>query len=335
MKIRIVHLNKPIYWKVNQTDRLSYELKSYFGCSVINPLVYSKLISYLEYVSIPERGFVRNTGKFIFISSMEVMFILSDNFTKADQTQFESFIEFLYVFLEHLRCASKQADLANDFTSTDDLEVEELPDIYIPKPTISSIKRYLVETAITWKSIEVADNSLRGDSLAVYTPLLLDAIKANLDRDYRRAILYSAISVETMASVKLDEAYQSLLHEGDSKGDIRLITIPQRGGGNVVKDPIYEYLSNKTDFKQLIHERPLYLLRQSLLAENEQLYRKALKLYGTRNKIVHKGDLTNNQNSSYFEISMAGASEAIKCAANLFQWFGITEVYPLPYLGFN
>jgi hypothetical protein len=257
-----------------------------------------------------------------------------DNFTKEDQTQLESFIEFLYVFLEHLRCASKQADLANDFTSWDDLEVEELPEINIPKPTISSIKSYIVDTAITWKSIEVADNTLRDDSLAVYTPLLLDAIKAYLDRDYRRAILYSAISVETMASVKLDEAYQSLLHEGDSKGEIRLISIPQRGGGNVVKDPIYEYLSNKADFKQLIHERPLYLLRRSLLTENEQLYRKALKLYSTRNKIVHKGDLTNNQNSSYFEISMAGAIEAIKCAAKLFEWFDIKEIYPLPILAF-
>jgi len=164
--------------------------------------------------------------------------------------------------------------------------------------------------------------------------LLLDAISAYRDGDSKRAILYSAISVETVARTRLSEEYESLLRAGDVNGMLRIISLPQRDGTCAAKDPIYEYLDSKSEFRLLVHELALYVLKRSLLIENEPLYQDAMKLYRTRNKIVHQGELPAENEASCFTISDAGALAAINCAIGVLKWFGTPDEHILPKGGF-
>ena len=144
--------------------------------------------------------------------------------------------------------------------------------------------------------------------------------------------MYAAIAAETMASTKLEEIYEALLKSGDPAETIRLVGLPPQRG---IKDPIYEYLASKADFVQLIHPLPLYLLRRSVLVEDQELYQNARKLYATRNKIVHQGSVSSDEkSSSYLPITQTGAKKAVECAISLFRWYGITEEYALPKIGF-
>jgi hypothetical protein len=189
----------------------------------------------------------------------------------------------------------------------------------------------LLDTAVRWHSLKIADEFLLTGELPVYGTLLLDAIHALQQNDYRRAILYAAFSVESLAASKLDEIYSSFLTNGDPTNMLRIITVQTREG-SIKKDPIYESLSAKSrnDFSQLLHERSLYLERRSLRIENESLYQQAIKLHSTRNKIAHSGVLPLEQKNSFFNLDKYGALFAITCAKDVFQWFGITEEYFLP-----
>ena len=71
-----------------------------------------------------------------------------------------------------------------------------------------------------------------------------------------------------------------------------------------------------------------------MLIEDESLYQKALRLYRTRNKIVHRGELPSADEGSLFKINESGAKEAMNCAKEVIKWFGVTEDYIIPGLGF-
>jgi hypothetical protein len=332
MKILSVKFSKFIYWRIRKDDALSYELKSIAGWSILNPLVYFEIAPSSEFFPIQTRLIGMADDKTVLAQIDGLMFV-APPLANPDNFNSEQFAEYLNTFIEHLRHASKQADIARDVLAMSfDIELPELPTITFPvasKEQTTAIRYYIAITSITWENIKAADTTLVNKSLPVFYTLLLDAILAYMEHDYRRAILYAAISAETVANIRLDEAYDKILHEGDPQQTIRLITIPQKKE-SIVKDPIYEYLSNKTDFKQLIHERPLYLFRRSLLIENEQLYQAANKLYRTRNKIVHRGELSPGEETSHLEINDGGAKEAIECVINLFKWFEVSETYVVP-----
>ena len=335
MSILSMALTKSMYWKISKNDPPYTELESMKGWSVINPLCYPELIRLggRSTIRIRQMGMIDDTT--VLVKTEGILFMVPF-LSATDNSWTNPVVEYTNAFFKHLRHATKQADIARDIiemsVGTDLLSV---PPVIFPIPTQIQgifIKAYIVDTAITWQSIKIADATLSNDTLPVFGTLLLDAILAFMENDYRRSILYAAIAAETMASTVLEETYEAFLKNGDPTGTIRLLALPPKGG---IKDPIYEYLSSKSDFVQLIHQLPLYLLRRSLLVEDERLYQNARKLYATRNKIVHRGELSNDENlSSYLPISEVGAREAIECTVGLFRWFGVPEEYTIPRIAF-
>jgi hypothetical protein len=75
-------------------------------------------------------------------------------------------------------------------------------------------------------------------------------------------------------------------------------------------------------------------LRRSILVENDALYQKAPKLYRTRNKIVHRGELPPEGENIFFKVNESDAKEALNCAKGVIKWFGITDDYIIATSGF-
>jgi hypothetical protein len=98
--------------------------------------------------------------------------------------------------------------------------------------------------------------------------------------------------------------------------------LPQAGGATVKKDPVYDVLSTGTNFSRLLHERPLYLMGKSLLSDHPETYRHALMLYTTRNKIGHRGELSEGDAAKSFSLNKEDAWIALRCVADIFHWFG-------------
>ncbi len=197
-----------------------------------------------------------------------------------------------------------------------------------------SVPKYTLDTAVTWNDLTDADLDFLTSKSFVYEKLLLDAIHAYKDRDYRRSLLYTAISIETLAATKLDEAYELITHEGDPEKILRLVSFSQKGGALITKDPVYQLLRSRSKFLELLHEIPLYLFGKSLLVDNKTLYQKATRLYSTRNKIAHLGE-PHVGNQTTFAMTKEDALEAIECAINIFQWFGVSTHFPIPKLSFG
>ena len=204
-------------------------------------------------------------------------------------------------FFVNLRYVSKQVDLPtgiSNFFSITHLEISHLPTPYFPAqvsdPNVM-LRKVAVDTSVTRKHLEEVATYLPNFKPPVFDTILLDAIRAFSDGDYRRAILYSAMSVEIIAATKL---------------------------------------SSRANFAQLLHERSLHILNKSLLIDNEQLYQTARKLYRTRNKIVHQGEPSPEKDSTFFAMNHIDAQLALECAVEIFKWFGDASRYTIPDTGF-
>jgi hypothetical protein len=64
------------------------------------------------------------------------------------------------------------------------------------------------------------------------------------------------------------------------------------------------------------------LLGKSLLVDLPDVYRQALMLYSTRNKIVHRGDVGEDDATQCFSLTSGDAWTALRCVASVFRWFG-------------
>ncbi len=337
MNILRVVFPKTNYWKIGRDDPPIFELKSLAGWSIINPLIYPGFSPSSEYFPIQTRLIAMVGDTAVLVETNGIILAAPALYTDSDFNS-EQFVEYLNIFLEHLRHASKQTDIARHVIAmsleTRLTEFSPMPFPRAAQVSKSHVKRYIVLTSITWESVKTADTTLINNNLPVFGTLLLDAILAYMESDYRRAILYAALSAETVATTKLEEAYNRFLQAGDPEGTIRLVSF-SRNKETIVKDPVYTFLSDRGSFRQLIHELPLYLFRRSLLIENEQLFQKAEKLYRTRNNIAHRGEVSTGQETSHFGINAAGSKAAITCAIGLFKWFGVLDTYIFPTEGFD
>jgi hypothetical protein len=163
-------------------------------------------------------------------------------------------------------------------------------------------------------------------TVPVHVEVLLDALEAHRDQDFRKALLYAAIAVESLAAAVLEVRYTQALHTPTLRH--RIATMPIAGGGFVHKDPVYEALSTGDNFSRLLHERPLYLSNESLLLEEPETFRLALQLYTTRNKIAHRGQPP--QDAKYFAITREGSRDGLAVALEVFRWFGDPGPYCIP-----
>lgn len=339
-----VSLTGSIRWLISEEDPIIHTLQCLENWVLVNPLVYDG-VSQLrlgasgtrrEMPKIPLLGERRTL-----VQTSTLMFVIPDQFD-LDSYDIHTLFNKLVAFVKGLRHVSKQAELSKAF-GISVAESFEIPDLEIPNlPSPSTDKRevseqwlneYWVNTSVTWEQISTADLvSIKGGA-SLADALLLDSINALIDQDYRRGLLYAAISVEALAATKLDEAYGFTIRAFDESdmdtSKFRMIQVTQAGNSVRVIDPVYEYLSKRTEFRLLLHERPLYLLGRSVLLEDESLYREIIRLYKTRNNIAHRGELVED-NGDLFRITLEDASAAVACAIRLFEWFGEPAQYHVP-----
>jgi hypothetical protein len=152
----------------------------------------------------------------------------------------------------------------------------------------------------------------------LYEEILLDALNAHESGDYRQAILYAAIAMESLASSVLEQKYAEILAKSRPPSHVNILTSALPRGKVSKGDPIYRLLTKTDNFARLLHEVPLYLLRRSMRSEDEGLYQSCERLYGQRNRLSHgkppkPGDLP---------LERHGSLEALKVAIRAFQWFG-------------
>jgi hypothetical protein len=150
-----------------------------------------------------------------------------------------------------------------------------------------NLRDYFLPTAITENNLDQLALLAPGFSPPASVLVMLDALLAAVDHDFRMALLYGAIAVESLATT-LADAYDRVLATNDKR--FRVVEVPVSGGRNARKDPIYESLG-EDNFSRMLHERPLYLLDRSLLVEDAATFTKAKKLYTTRNKLAHVGEV--------------------------------------------
>jgi len=324
MFIYFVTLAGDFHWKIHKDAPAIGELSSLLGYFFVNPLLYSKLNTSpsieVRIAGIKDEASIITTNCFVFGTTRSQ--------EDADIMIFPDYVERLAT---NLRYVSKQVDISRNFVSMFRIEIDGMPSLDFPHKNLeveSLLNSYVWSTAIVWEDLFIADNELNNKTIPVYETLLVDAIHALKGKDYRRALLFAAMSIESLTSTKLDEIYASITRSNDFQGNLRIIEF-QKGNSLIRKDPVFEFLFSKSKFSERLHEVPLYLIGKSLFDEKEVLYQKAIKLYRTRNKIAHIGESPSGE-QSYFEMNEKDSLVAINSAIEIMDWFGEKIDFPLP-----
>lgn len=335
------------YWKIHRNDPKLLELASLPDWFFVNPLVYPKLPLDLNIWSRPKlvaddvtlvesNGMVIGTMKDRYSFDLIPFPLEKPEIFRADESDTADDVHdvapaYLGPLATNLRQTSKQVELPTGLAVISGTEVSELPSANFPTVEPNGQKflaRYIWDTAVTWEQLIEADVRLIASKTPIYEELLLDAIHAFYDNDYRRTLLYSAISIETIAATILEDRYEVALHAEDHDHELRIIQRQQAGGSIILKDPVYEFLVARGKFAELLHQLPLYLMGKSLLVENEQLYQKAIQLYKTRNKIAHLGD-SSAKGPGGFSTNQDDARITLQVALDIFRWFGNDTKFPI------
>lgn len=311
MRIVVAKLTGLIECNIHKDDPPLFPLQSLPGWTLINPLLYLELgvndnpfDHPFSTVALYNNSVILKTGALLFTSPL------------PDTEAFITLTSYLPEFLAALRLVSKQVELARIHYGGGPLLPQEttLPDLHFPDPVPNStlyFQNLRIQAAITRKHIEQADNNILNKYFPVYSMVLLDAVHAFLDRDDRRTIIYAAMSIEIIAEKKIYEA------------------------GN----PKKKGLPGESTIEKRLHRQALETLGRSLLQDNPSLYQMVEKLYRTRNKLVHVGSIPATDD--FFQIDSIEARTmgkdaltALRCANDIFQWFGETDNF-IPPRGFE
>jgi hypothetical protein len=323
-------------WELDGADPILFSLPTTVDWFLLNPLFYGNL----QPVGRQPNGnhFGRGVSGRCFGTTHKIVFATKRELTiEGRNGELASLLTIAKDLLARLRHLSGQATMprVETWVVSTFLEIPDLPPHDSP-PQVSgySVASYLFATAITAEHL-IAAMTLGDDFVPpIQEILLLDAIAAHKENDFRTAILYAAMSIEVAFGSVIDAAYVGLIGN-PSDARHRVIGIPQAGGTLVYKDPVYERLRSRTDFSVLLNELSLYVLHRSLLLEDESLFQQAKRLYTTRNKIVHSGELREEDTKNLHAFDVTGSMEALTTAVHLFSWLGERSKFALPSTGFT
>jgi hypothetical protein len=320
-----------ISWKLNEDDPPLFPLGTTTAWSLLNPLLYSRLhqpiSNHFEHFA-PHRYYGLTSGIVLATDNDAAIEAHKSGRPGEDLLIAES----LRTRLRHL---ARQATIPTSEPLVHGyFEMDKLPTFQagILAPEGYTVQRYWFATAITAEHLRAAALSLEAVS-PTHELLLLDAIAAHRGSDYRKAVLYAAMSAEVVFGTVIDEAYQQIVASGNDPR-FRIIVLPLAGGKSIQKDPIYEKLRARSDFNALIHELALYILGRSLLMEDQGLYQSAKRLYHTRNKLAHIGELPEDDANPLYTLDSKGALAAIATSVLLLKWLGQPADFPLPEIAF-
>lgn len=121
----------------------------------------------------------------------------------------------------------------------------------------------------------------------------------------------------------LSTQHEKLLKNKSEK--IRLFVKLDKSSKNEIEiDPIFNHLIKANSLKIKLHECSLYVMNKSIMQSDKTLYDKILKLFQSRNKIAHKGEITLKDTDVFFA-DRKGTREAIQTANNAFKWFNQSD----------
>jgi hypothetical protein len=328
VRIIILKVDGQLFWRIAREAEPIFRLSREPNFAILNPL----LNLGLPFWSGREEPQAL-VGNEVFLNTDAVGFVVPDEFEIEGSPARAQ--EFYSLFSNACRFASKQYNMPRRIVQLAPFKLEILPDLIFPRQGNEEkfLNTYFYGAALSWGHLARVDQLLNSCGIPVFHDILLDSFQSYDRRDYRHAILYSAMAIESMASEVMGKSFQALLEAEVPSTCWRLVDLDIAGGGKVRKDPIYEYLTSRDDFGALLHERPLYLLQRSLMVEDQELYRVARELYKTRNKIVHRGGVATSESGTLQE-SQEGAEAALNCAVKIFRWFGVESDYVFPCLGF-
>ena len=190
------------------------------------------------------------------------------------------------------------------------------------------VRDYAIPTAITLENLQEVASLPANFIVPVHAEVMLDALNAHVDMDFRRSILYGAIAMEAFASERAQNEYEAALAGQPEKAPIRIGRYTVKEGKDtkeVKKDAVLQCLMQGDQFSRFLHEIPQYLLGRSLLLDAQSKYQAALRLYKTRNKIVHKGNAP--EQDEFFPLTFKGSINALQAASDVLSWLGDAGPY--------
>ena len=323
-------ISSELRWKIKRASPRVFDVKIGPG-KLVNPLFYglSRLhnLAYLQ----DEHHIVISTNTII----IELDDDGSETLVRLEKAGYAELDDQIAQFIKWVRWIAFLPAISPTAGMMGLIKLDVLPEapvtLGIPVPTRKNahVRADLVHHCITEEAVKKATRHMElGDAMPVHCHILLDAYAAFARKDYRLCLLYAAIAAESLAASSLDAEYAKRVAGGKGPA-LRLIDLPQAKGTSVRKDPVYEALASRTEFSALIHERPLYLLGSSLLIDQPETYRLARMLYSTRNRIVHRGELSEGDASKSFALSRSDAAKRLQCAADIFDWFNVKIIKPV------
>lgn len=324
----------PIWWRIETDDPLLLPLPQTCHWLLVNPILYSQLP-----MSEHSRDFLEVIPSSWLGPSLEIILATSDEETIRDSASggwSEALLPVIDALLLRLRHFTGQATLPKpeSVIALTQQSIEEIPAFIPPSGALKvSVQEYLWRTAVTSEHVRRAAAYSGIFAAPTHEALFLDAVEAHTGKDYRKAILYAAMSAEIALGTKIDAAYANILTTQPDER-FRVIQRPRHGATPVYKDPIYEKLRPRADFKVLINELALYVLRRSLISENEDLYVRALRMYNTRNQLAHAGELDESSLDKAYRLAPKGSMLVLKTAIDLFAWLGERADFSLPTIAF-
>lgn len=322
MKTATLRLSGEMWWSLSRDDPQFQALESLNGARVINPLTFNP------------QTFPFTIDRCYLITE-HLSLILPDASIPEEQL-----VRQCLAFLRALRLLTRQAALPTEIFAVEFSEVASLPPVVFPcAPQAKGflMGKYRLDTAVTTFHISETDKRGVETDIPIFHEVLLDALHAYERHDDREAILFAAIATEALARTLLDAEYRKVVAAAASPAHMNILSFPQPGGHAIRKDPIYLLLADSDTFSRLLHEVPLYLIRRSLLDEDQALYKRAISLYRTRNRISHGRRVEPDEND-LFLVDRDGALQGLATAIAVFEWFGISGYFlpvldPVPFGG--
>jgi len=315
-------------WRISTNSFSQRKLLSNPNFSILSPYHHSKAYS--------DFGLLNNNRGTKLLNENECLLSTKGIIikTKIDEPEYDELFEYLNAFLKCVRFESQQVNINTNVAVNSVTIHEKLPKGMLEMETVTKmgIRSSHYHTMITWDHIKNSDKSiLNSVKPKAYQEIFLDAYKALLEDEYNKVILFSVISVESLLAYSYDLLYENQRVKTAKKSNQRWA---YNATADTYHDPIFKALSDRTDFRRLLHEIPMYLLDKSILIDNEVLYQNLRKMYNTRNKIVHWGAPINHDPTKLIPLTKEGANLSFKCAHDCFLWLGMTEFEKIVNDGF-
>lgn len=329
MNILYLQLDEPISWLIQKELPKTIPLKTVPGWSLISPYIYPYFKT-ADPTRVLSATFVNNGHVFI---ERELYFCLPDKHSADNFFDEENTIkQRLDLLFRHLRIESRQESMRSLLSpvAISPFELKTLPKANLPKvdkKRSGMVNSRFANCAITLKQLRTADRlAAQGVVPNASDEIMIDAIRAYHQSDWTKAILYSAIAMETFVGEQIDLLFESAATASRPPQHLRLRSIRVSKNKTLLKDGVFSFLREKGKFDTMINELSDYLLRKSLKANDSELYRRATVLYKSRNRIAHDG--ASQSNTGLLAVDHKGAKEAIDTATAVCRWYGSKRTYP-------